>query len=102
MTGLDRALASLSACNKAVAAATSEQDLLELACEAIVQAGGYPLAWVGYAEPDAGQPLRVVAQFGLDRGYIERVRIGWGQDDGRCGATGTAIRTGRPEVARPA
>ncbi len=100
VTGLNRALASLSACNKAVAAATGEQDLLELACEAIVQAGGYPLAWVGYAEPDAGQPLRVLAQFGLDRGYIERVRIGWGQDDGRCGATGTAIRTGRPEVAR--
>ena len=97
---LTRALAALSACNKAVAAAGSEHDLLERACEAIVQAGGYPVAWVGYADPDAERPVRPVAQSGLDESDGERTRIEWGAADAGFGPTGTAIRTGRSQVAR--
>jgi PAS domain S-box-containing protein len=97
---LNRALVVLSACNKAVATATSEAELLERACEAIVRVGGYRLSWVGYAEHDEDKRVRPVAQFGFDEGYVERVRITWGDDERGHGPTGTAIRTGRPEVAQ--
>ncbi len=97
---LNRALVVLSACNKAVATANSEDELLQRACEAIVQFGGYRLSWVGYAEQDEDKRVRPVAQFGFDEGYVERVRITWGEDERGRGPTGTAIRTGRLAVAQ--
>ena len=97
---LNRALVVLSACNKAVATASSEDELLQHACEAIVRVGGYRLSWVGYAEHDADKRVRPVAQFGFDQGYVESVRITWGEDDRGRGPAGTAIRTGRPQIAQ--
>jgi hypothetical protein len=86
---LNRALLVLSACNKAVATATSEQELLQHVCEAIVRVGGYRLAWVGYADHDTDKRVRPVAQFGFDEGYVEGVRITWGEDERGRGPTGT-------------
>jgi hypothetical protein len=91
---LNRALVVLSACNKGVATASSEDELLQHACEAIVRVGGYRLSWVGYAEQDEDKRVRPVAQFGFDEGYVERVRITWGEDERGRGPTGTA--TTRP------
>jgi PAS domain S-box-containing protein len=97
---LARALAALSACNKAVAAAASEPDLLERACEAIVQAGRYPFAWVGYARSDPEEPVQPVAQFGLEQVPVEPASIDW-RKGGLCFApTDAAIRTGGAQVAR--
>ncbi len=97
---LNRALVVLSACNKAVATASSEDELLQHACEAIVRVGGYRLSWVGYAEHDADKRVRPVAQFGFDQGYVESVRITWGEDNRGRGPTGMAIRTARPQIAQ--
>src|ERR1700677_3853609 len=44
---LNRAWRVRSACNQAVSRCDEERDLLEQVCRAVVEAGGYRLAWVG-------------------------------------------------------
>src|SRR5450631_2358288 len=50
---LTRALRTLGEGNQALVRSTDELGLLRAICESVVDAGGYPLAWVGYAEDDA-------------------------------------------------
>jgi PAS domain S-box-containing protein/putative nucleotidyltransferase with HDIG domain len=49
MKRLNRALKTLSNGNEALVRATSEAELLEQMCNVIVNAGGYQLAWIGFA-----------------------------------------------------
>jgi C4-dicarboxylate-specific signal transduction histidine kinase len=53
-----------TACNQAVTRSASEAELLKLACEAVVNVGKYPLAWIAYAQPTSGAALRPMARAG--------------------------------------
>jgi signal transduction histidine kinase/DNA-binding response OmpR family regulator/HAMP domain-containing protein len=81
LTRANRALAVLSAGNRAMLRAGDEQTLLQEMCRVIVEHGGYPMAWVGYAEADCA--IRPVAHFGVD---VERL-------DPRC-LTSDALQSG--------
>ncbi len=97
----NRMLNILSTCNQVVVRVTEEQALLQEVCRIIVDLGGYPLVWVGFAEQDAARTVRPVAQAGFEDGYLETLDITWadtGRGRGR-GPTGTAIRSGRPIIA---
>jgi PAS domain S-box-containing protein len=96
---VNRALATLSECNQAVARATQESQLLQEICRIIVEVGGYRLAWVGFAEQGETKTVRPVAQAGYEEGYLETINITWADTDEGRGPTGTAIRTGEPVVA---
>lgn len=89
---LNRALRALSACNKALAQATSEQELLDQICNLIVRLGEYPLAWIGYAMPDRGKTIRTMALAGRDDGYISESPATWADGPTGHGAMGTVIR----------
>ena len=91
----DRALKTISECDKALVRATSEPALLQEICRVIVEQGGYRLAWVGFAENDADKTVRFAARAGCDEGYLEQARITWADTERGRGPTGTAIRTGR-------
>lgn len=52
MKRLNRALKTLSSGNEALVRATSEAELLEQMCHVVVDAGGYQLAWIGFANND--------------------------------------------------
>ena len=65
----NRALAVLSAGNRAMLRATDEQTLLDDICKAIVERGGYPIAWVGYLE--AKQGIRPVARYGIEISQLD-------------------------------
>jgi len=99
-----RALRTLSAGNRALVRAGEEQALLERMCQVIVDVGGYPLAWVGYAEQDEARTVRAVAQAGYEGGLdaLRRVlgRVSWSNDERGRGPGATAIRTGEPCVIR--
>ena len=97
---VNRALKTLSDCNQAMVRATSEADLLKQICRIIVEEGGYRLAWVGYAEHDQAKTVRPVAQAGYEEGYLETLNITWADQERGRGPTGTAIRTGKPTMAR--
>ncbi|MBI5096660.1 MAG: response regulator [Nitrospirae bacterium] len=96
----NRALRVLSECNQTLIRATEEMDFLRKICRIIVTDGGYRLAWIGFAGQDQDKTVHPVASTGCEEGYLETVRITWGEDERSRGPTGTAIRTGRPVVCK--
>ena len=91
---LNRALLAISKGNQALLRANNEKGLLDDICKIIVEVGGYLMAWVGYAEDDPDKSVRVVANAGLDEGYLDSVSVTWNDCERGRGPTGTAIRTG--------
>ena len=93
---LNRALRVRSACNQAVTRSGEESELLEQVCRAMVEVGGYRLAWIGYAQADAHKSVQPMSQAGQPIDYVEGVHATWGEDERGLGPAGTAIRTGQP------
>jgi PAS domain S-box-containing protein len=96
----NRAYRILSDVNQVLVRANNESDLLAEVCRSIIEAGGYRLAWVGFAEDDARKSVRPVAMSGFEDGYLDSVTITWDDTPTGHGPTGTAIRTGQPSVLR--
>jgi PAS domain S-box-containing protein len=97
---VNRALRVLSHCNEALIRAKDEMAFMDEVCRIIVEDGGYRLAWVGFAEKDAGKTVRPVAQKGFGDGYLVNVDITWADTERGRGPTGTAIRSKKPSIAR--
>jgi PAS domain S-box-containing protein/putative nucleotidyltransferase with HDIG domain len=96
----ERALETLSRGNEALVRAADEGQLLQRMCDVIVEAGGYVMAWIGFAEHDEAKTVRPVAWAGHETGYLEAARISWADTEQGRGPTGTAIRTGEPQINR--
>jgi len=96
----NQALKVLSECNQSLVRATNEQDLLDNICRIIVEVGKYRLAWVGFAEFDENKTVRLVAQAGVDNGYLQKINITWADTERGRGPTGIAIRSGKPSINR--
>ena len=73
LTQLNRQLKTISRCNEVLVQATTEEELLNNLCNAIVSEGGYDGAWVGYLEGDAHDTLSLVAQAG-DKALFEPLK----------------------------
>ncbi len=97
---VNRSLRTLSECNQALVRATDEATLLQNICHLIVEFGDYPIAWIGFAETDAAQRVRPVAQAGCDQDYLQSIQISWADNELGQGPTGTAIRTGQVCIAQ--
>jgi PAS domain S-box-containing protein len=97
---LNRILQALSESNQALVSATDEPAYLAEACRLIVEACGYALVWIGYAEHDEGKCVLPVASAGFEDGYLETLDITWADTERGRGPTGTAARTGRPVLCR--
>ena len=89
---LKRALYALRGCNKALAQATSEQDLLQQICDVIVHVGEYRLAWIGYVQSDEAKTVKPVAYAGNEGGYLNEIVVTWSDSESGRGPVGTAIR----------
>jgi two-component system cell cycle sensor histidine kinase/response regulator CckA len=96
----NRALRSISRCKQAIARADTETAMLKDICQAIVQAGGYKFAWVGFAMDDDYKSVELMALSGADESYVRGFQVTWADTERGRGPTGTAIRTGRPNVSR--
>ena len=92
---LNRALRALSACNQALAQASSEQELLNQICDIIVRVGGYRMAGIAFAEQDEQKTVRPVAHAGYDSGYLDQIELRWSDTPAGRGPAGTAIRENR-------
>jgi HD-GYP domain-containing protein (c-di-GMP phosphodiesterase class II) len=100
LSKVTRAFKMLSGYTQAVQRTTDETTLLKEACKTIVDAGGYMMAWVGYAACDAEKLVKPVAVAGTGVHYVAEIRLSWGDNPLGQGPTGIAIRTGRPAVSR--
>ncbi len=78
-TYLTRALATLSEGNQVLMHATDEETLIADLCKSVVEAGAYPLAWVGYAQHDDAKTVRIVASAGQSE-ILNDIEFGWGDD----------------------
>ncbi len=97
---LNLSLKAISECNNALIHAADEADLLYQVCRIITDICGYKLAWIGYAIHDEMKSVQPIAQVGFDDGYLDQAGITWDDTEQGRGPTGTAIRTGKPCLAR--
>ena len=93
MERMNRLYAALSQVNQAVVRAGSRKELLQQICRALVDFGGFQMAWIGLVDP-ATKRVFPVAQC-RDDGYLQRIEV-YADDrpEGR-GPVGTSIREGR-------
>ncbi|MCK9379561.1 MAG: PAS domain S-box protein [Sulfuritalea sp.] len=97
----NRFLRTLSRCNETLVHATDEFGLLDDMCRVVVEAGGFPMAWVGYVVNDPGQTIRPMAQFGERAAeYVATLNKTWADSERGQGPTGRAVRTGQVQMAK--
>jgi PAS domain S-box-containing protein len=96
---VNRALRALSSCNGALIRATEESAWLDQICRIIVDEAGYRLCWVGRREQDDAKTVAVVAQAGIDDGFLSSVGVTWA-DIGNGGPVGTCVRTGQTQIVK--
>ncbi len=96
----NRALRTLSACNRVLVRAGDEGEILREICRVVVEEGGYRFAWVGFVEHDEGKTVRPVAYAGPGKGYFANLKVTWADTPLGRGPTGTAIRTGVSVLCR--
>lgn len=98
---VEAALLATLECGEALMRATSEKELLESICRAIVKMGGYRMAWVGFPDPSGLKELLPAARAGAGQDYVDKAKITWaaGQPRGR-GPVGRAMRTRKAVACR--
>lgn len=89
--------AALSELNAAVVRARTREELLAEVCRALVQAGGFEMAWIGWVDA-ATSRVTPLAQFGDEAGYLQEVQVFADERPEGQGPMGCAIREGRPCV----
>lgn len=99
----NRTLKLLSDCNDALVLVREESELLNSICALIVEKGGYPFAWVGYARTDEARTIEPVACSGdaeTHVNYLKQAIISWGDGLRGTGPAGKTIRTGKAHLVR--
>lgn len=97
---VNRTLRTLSNCNHALVHATSEDELLHNMCRSIVETGGYLLSWIGFTDQDVNKNIKPAAVHAVQPGYIDSMKITWDDAPSGQGPTGTAIRSGKTQIAQ--
>ncbi|MGH6638128.1 MAG: PAS domain S-box protein, partial [Polaromonas sp.] len=97
LASTNRALQMLSRSSIAINRIDDEASLLAEVCRVAVNAGGYRMAWVGYAQDDEAHSILPVAHAGDEGGYLSAITLNWRDDlaTGQ-GPVGQAVRSGQP------
>ncbi|MDB5935903.1 MAG: hypothetical protein JWQ01_3247 [Massilia sp.] len=99
-TRLHRVLRTLCSVGHVLLRATDEAQLLRDMCRVIAEQRGYPLVAVGYAQDDPAKTVRWVESVGIDLAVLNSLQISWADSAFGHTSAGTAIRSGKPSVAR--
>ena len=95
-----RELQVLSEMNSALLHAKTEEELLTEYCRIVVEAGGYRMAWVGFAEEGPEKRILPVAHYGHEDGYLKIANRTWADTERGQGPAARCIRTGEITVVR--
>jgi HAMP domain-containing protein len=90
---VNRALRVLSAGNRSLLLATSEQELLDRICREIVEEGGYLAAWIGFIGPGRDNYLHPAAAY--SKVEDETTRLDWNTAGNGLEPVLTAVREAR-------
>ena len=97
MARLQRLYAALTAINQAIVKGEEPDELLPKVCRALVERGGFQMAWIGWNDP-ATHEIRPRARWGDDQDYLGKVRVYSDHRPEGRGPTGTAFREGQPRI----
>jgi len=92
----NRVLHAVSECHDALIRAEDEKELLRDVCRIVVEAGGYALAWVGYALDNESKQIEAQAEWGEGKGFVQSLELTWRDEEAGRGPAGTSIRTREP------
>jgi len=95
-----RAFSALSACNQLLVRADDEDAFVRALSKLIVERCNYAMAWIGVIDDADGERVLPIAVAGDTHGYVEQIRVEWGETARGAAPTGRAIREGRSVVAR--
>ncbi len=96
----NRALAALGTVNRQLVYSTSEGELLQSICKAIVVQKGYRMAVVVYVQEDGDKDLKVMAQAGNAEDVQEATQIVLAQSERNKGPIGTVIDSKETQVCQ--
>ena len=97
---LQRRYRVLSACNHAMIHSVSEDELLTDICRALVEVGGYRLAWVGYSGARSGSAPEATVGSAWGAGPLDSVELGWTHAHGDQTPAVRAMRLTSTQVVR--
>lgn len=97
---MTKAHRTLSFINKAMARATTEAQLLEDVCNAVLEAGDYSIAAVCYCSDDQSHSIKIMAESGYELGKekLKNLTLSSAEGPNGNGAIGRSIRTGKTQV----
>jgi PAS domain S-box-containing protein len=87
-------MSALNKSSQAMVYSSDELLYMNQVCNIVVEDCGFAMVWIGLAEDDEKKSVRPVASAGFEEGYLETLKISWGDNERGRGPTGTAIRTG--------
>ncbi len=85
--------------NQLILRTDNEPELLQAACQQLIDSRTYAMAWIGFIESGSYDVLPV-AQAGFEDGYLSSIKVTWDDSPYGRGPTGTAIKTGQPSLMR--
>ena len=97
---ISRTVKALSNSNQSMMRARGENEYMKEVCQNIEKDCGFAMVWIGFAENDQEKTVRPIINAGFEDGYLENVKISWGNNALGRGPTGTAIRTGKVAMCR--
>jgi len=97
---VNRALKTLSECNKAMVSTTNESELLNHICKIVVEVGGYSMAWIGFAGNEKDMAILPVAHAGYEEGYIRTLDLKCGSNIVEQNPVMSAINTGKTCIVK--
>jgi PAS domain S-box-containing protein/putative nucleotidyltransferase with HDIG domain len=92
--GVTRLYTVLSKIHEAAVHPQKPKQLFQRACRIAVEDGLFRMAWVGLVQPDT-LLVKPVAFWGIEKGYLEEIRISSADISEGRGPVGMAIRQGR-------
>ncbi len=95
-----RALRTISASSMTLIRAGEEEQFLADMCEAVVEQGGYRLAWIGYKEHDEDKSIRRVTSACGGGGCPSVPRMSWADNEYGQNPVSRALRLGTPQIAK--
>jgi len=95
-----KALATVSACHKVLVRARDKVELLEEICRALIESGGYRMAWIGITKNGGCNTVQKVARAGFDDGYLDDLKVELGNKDKGLCPTGLAIKYKKPYIVK--
>lgn len=89
---------ALSQISHGIVLAHTSEDLFSGVCRALVDIGGFSMAWVGWFDAES-RKLVPVAACGDESGYLEHVTVDIGHPTLGSGPSGKAFESGTPQIS---